>query len=641
MRSVVNHVADGIITIDDRGTVTTFNPAAERIFGYAAQEVIGQNIKLVMPEPYHSQHDGYLANYVRTGHAKIIGIGREVVGRRKDGTTFPLDLAINMFRLGQGRYFTGIVRDITERKRAEEALRESEERFRGTFENAAVGIAHEDLAGRFLRFNKRFCAILGYPPEELVGKTLAEVTHPEDLAADLAKFSSLARGELPSYTMQKRFIRKDRTLVWAHVTVSLQLEAPGKPAYCIKVIQDITDLKSAEDAVRQSEERFRGTFENAAVGIAHEDLAGRFLRFNKRFCAILGYPPEELVGKTLAEVTHPEDLAADLAKFGALTRGELPSYTMEKRFIRKDGTLIWAVVTVSVQLDAAQKAVYCIKMIQDISDRKRLETELQRAMEAAEAASRAKSEFLASMSHEIRTPMNGVFGMLDLALDTDLQPEQRHYLERARSSADLLLRVINDILDFSKIEAGRLDLEPAAFSLRESLGEAIKAFGPRAHRKVLELALHVRPDAPDGVVGDAMRLGQVLTNLLGNAIKFTDHGEVVLKVGVESVTERRVCLHFAVTDTGPGIPPDKQRLDLRRFRPGRQHHGPPVRRHGSGAGHLRAAGRVDGRAHLGRERGRQGEHLPLHGVLWPGPRRRGGTPRQANRPRRAARAGGG
>ena len=165
MRSVVNHVVDGIITIDDQGTITTFNPAAEKIFGYAAQEVLGQNIKMVMPEPYHSQHDGYLANYLSTGQAKIIGIGREVVGRRKDGLTFPLDLAISTFRLGQARYFTGIVRVITERKRAEEALRESEERFRGTFENAAVGIAHEDLAGRFLRFNKRFCEILGYSPD--------------------------------------------------------------------------------------------------------------------------------------------------------------------------------------------------------------------------------------------------------------------------------------------------------------------------------------------------------------------------------------------------------------------------------------------------------------------------------------------
>jgi two-component system, sensor histidine kinase and response regulator len=438
MHSVVNHVVDGIITIDDRGTVTTFNPAAERIFGYAAQEVVGQNIKMVMAEPYQSQHDGYLANYLRTGQAKIIGIGREVVGRRKNGLTFPLDLAISAFRLGQRRYFTGIVRDITERRRAEEALRESEERFRGTFENAAVGIAHEDLNGRFLRLNETFCRILGYPHEELVGKTPSDVTYPEDLEADLAKFGALTRRESSSYTMEKRFIRKDGTLVWAHLTASLQFDAAGKPDSCIKIIEDI-------------------------------------------------------------------------------------------------------------------------------SDRKVLDEELQKAKEAAEAASRAKSEFLASMSHEIRTPMNGVFGMLDLALETELPPEQRHYLERARASADLLLRVINDILDFSKIEAGRLDLEPTAFSLGESLGETIKGFGPQAHRKGLELALHVQPETPDGLVGDGLRLGQVLINLLGNAIKFTERGEVVLEAGVESVTEGQVYLHFAVTDTGPGIPPDKQRLIFAAF----------------------------------------------------------------------------
>ncbi|HUO08300.1 MAG TPA: PAS domain S-box protein [Phycisphaerae bacterium] len=662
MRSVVNHVVDGIVTIDESGTVTTFNPAAEKIFGYAAEEVIGQNIKVLMPEPYHSQHDDYLGNYLRTGQAKIIGIGREVVGRRKDGTTFPMDLAISEFRLGQGRYFTGMVRDITERKRAEEALRslaqfpdenpspvvriartgtvlyanptsaalggqwqctvgrpaseplarlvqetldsgqtmemdlesgdrifsfifvpfadsgyvnlygrditdpkqaeealrESEERFRGTFENAAVGIAHEDLAGRFLRFNKKFCEILGYSQEELVGKTLSEVTFPEDLADDLAQFSALIQGESSSYTMEKRFIRKDGALVWGQLTVSLQFNAAGKPAYCIKIVQDITGRKRAEEALRESERRFRTVTEVLPAIIWTAKPDGGIDYFNTYFAEYTGLPPEQSLSSAW-QLLHPDDLPRCREKsLRAIAAGE--PYEDEYRLRRADGAFRWQLARAVPLRDDSGRITKWLGSCIDIEDQKRVQGALREAKEAAESASRAKSEFLASMSHEIRTPMNGVFGMLDLALDMELAPEQRHYLERARASADLLLRVIDDILDFSKIEAGRLDLEPIPFSLRETLGEAIKAFGPRAHRKELELALHVRPEAPDGVIGDALRLGQVLTNLLGNAIKFTDHGEVILKVGVESGTESQACLHFSVTDTGPGIPADKQKL---------------------------------------------------------------------------------
>ena len=199
------------------------------------------------------------------------------------------------------------------------------------------------------------------------------MTHPADLAADLAQFERLSRGESSSYTMEKRFVRKDGTAVWADLTVSLQSDATGKPAYFIKIIQKHLRAQDGPRRAAQSEERFRGTFENAAVGIAHEDLAGRFLRVNEKFCAILGYTPAELLGKNVSEVTHPEDLAADLAQFDRLTRGELSSYTMEKRFIRKDGTAIWADLTVSLQLDATGKPACFIKIIQDISERKHLE----------------------------------------------------------------------------------------------------------------------------------------------------------------------------------------------------------------------------------------------------------------------------
>ncbi len=331
--------------------------------------------------------------------------------------------------------------------------------------------------------------------------------------------------------------------------------------------QEISERIRVEQMLRRSEQRFRGTFENAAVGIAHEDLNGRFLRLNERFCTILGYPPSELVGKTLSEVTHPDDLAADLACLRALTRGELPSYTMEKRFIRKDGSPVWAHLTVSLQFEAMGKPAYCIKIIQEISDRKRLEGELREAKELAEAGNRAKDEFLANVSHEIRTPMNAILGMTELALDTPLADEQRQYLKTVQSAADNLLDILNDLLDFSKIEAGKLELDPADFSLRAALGDTVRTLASRADKKGLELVSRVEADVPDALVGDASRLRQVLLNLVGNAIKFTEEGEVVLRVEAAALPapDGQVWLRFTVSDTGIGISHEKQEKIFRAF----------------------------------------------------------------------------
>ncbi|HEY1191699.1 MAG TPA: PAS domain S-box protein, partial [Gemmata sp.] len=440
----------------------------------------------------------------------------------------------------------------TARETVEERVRErtaelwqQEERFRSAFDSAAIGMALLSPDGRFTRVNRVLCDLVGYTEAELLARAFRDITHPEDRTGDAECVTRLHSGNGPTYQREKRYVHKNGSVLWVQVNVSMVCDAGGRPHHIVSQILDVTARKRSDEALRASEERYRTLATHSPVGIFQSSATGARVYHNERWCELTGLSADRAAGSGWVSAIHPADRdrvfrSWELVRTGAGT-GEL-----EYRFLRPDGETIWVLGRTITLRNAVGAPDGYIGIVTDVSA-------LKHAQAAAEAANRAKGEFLANMSHEIRTPMNGIVGMTELLLETRLSPDQRESVALVKSSADALLTVINDVLDFSKIEAGKLDLDPLPFSLGDMISDTLKALAGRAHAKGLELACEVSPDTPDILLGDARRLRQVLTNLVGNAIKFTDHGEVVVRCAQVPAPGDAVALRFSVTDTGIGI----------------------------------------------------------------------------------------
>jgi len=453
---------------------------------------------------------------------------------------------------------------IGERRRAERRLAEEKERIRLLLDSTAEGIYGVDTDGVCTFINPAAVRMLGFSSrKDVLGKNFHSLCHhsfPDgrSMAMDVCRAYEGLRTGHGVHVDNEVFWRKNGSCFpveyWSH-----PLESDEKIIGCVVTFLDISQRRAFERVIRESEQKFRAVFEGAETGIAITDTKDNSVIVNSAYQRMLGCTAEEMRSLSIFnELTHPDDRQADIESFQRLVTGELDHLHADKRYLLRDSRIVWASVELSVLRDSAGRPRYILGLASDITGRKQFEHQLKDAKRAAEAASEAKSLFLATMSHEIRTPLNGILGMTELVLDTQLTSEQRENLDLARFSAQSLLTIINDILDFSKIEAGKLEVESIAFALRQSLDETLKTCAIRARQKGLQFEFNAPPEVPDALLGDPGRLRQILLNLIGNAIKFTERGHIHVSISAAFPAAGRALLHFTVKDTGIGVPPEMQ-----------------------------------------------------------------------------------
>ncbi len=589
-QSILDSMGDGIVVADEEGRFLLFNPAAEQILGIGLRDV--------SPQQWAETYGVYYPDGSTLYPPDQMPLARAIRGEDADQVELfirnparPEGVLVSVtgrpMRDAAGRPSGGVVviRDITAQRRSEEQLAFKRSLLQALMENIPDTIYFKDTQSRFTCISRSLAARFGLAdPLAAVGKTDFDFFSEEHARQAYDDEQELIRNGRPIIDKEEKETWPDGHVTWVSTTKMPLVDEQGRAIGTFGLSRDSTARKEAELALRASEERTRLIVDTAYDAFVAMDERGRIAAWNRQAELTFGWKPDEVLGRPLAETIVPARHRAahtsGLAHFLATGEGPVLNQRLELAAVRRGGDEFPVELTITA-LRLGEQYLFAA-FLRDITRRKLAEEELRRAKDAAEAASRAKSEFLANVSHEIRTPMNGIIGMTDLALRTELTPEQREYLALVKSSADALLTVINDVLDFSKIEAGKLDIDAASFGLRDLLGDALKSLALRAHAKGLELAWRADDGVPDWVVGDAARLRQILVNLVGNAVKFTERGEVV--VGVRRTAEDKqtegpgsVSLSFEVRDTGIGIPAEKQQAI---FAPFVQADGSTTRRYG-------------------------------------------------------------
>ncbi|TLM62065.1 MAG: PAS domain S-box protein [Deltaproteobacteria bacterium] len=550
-RKMVEDSQDWFWEFDENANFTYASPRSRDLFGYEPEELVGLNaFDLMTPEEarrVHAHFDPIAEKYLP--FKNLVNVNTHKDGRRvvveSSGTPIFDDA-------GRFRGYRGIDRDITGRARIEELLQENNDRLKTILETSTEWIWEVDLLGRHTYTNDRLIEFLGYAPEEVIGRDYSGFLHEDDqgdVAHRLAGYIREKRG-WQGWTLRWR--HKDGSYRWLESNARPICDAGGRVVGFRGADRDVTQRKLIEEQLRQSEEKFKEIATLLPQSIFEADFDGRLIFANRAAFELFGYSREDLErGVNVLQMIIPAEIESARDNIGKLYLGGEES-SNEYTALRKDGSTFPVMIYSSV-IRKGTVPVGLRGIIVDITKRKRYEQDIERARDAAERMSRAKDEFLANMSHELRTPIAAILGFSELLQGSVLSEQQQKYLGTIVSSSETLAALVDDLLDLARIEAGKMPLERKAFSLRKLIGEIADSQNPAAKAKHLAFATGVAAEVPDRLIGDPLRLKQVLLNLTVNAIKFSAAGEVSLAVAIADQHPSGPRLRFDVADTGIGI----------------------------------------------------------------------------------------
>ena len=615
LNALIQHSPVAIVSLDVEGRIVMCNPAFEQLFLYSERELLGKKVDQCIANGEMAEEAENLTDRVKQGETIHVTTRRQ----RRDGTIVDVELLAVPLRIDEkiaGIY--GLYLDVTERRQAEAALIEERHLLHTLMDNLPDVIYFKDRESHFTRINKAHAKQFGLSdPAQAVGKTDFDFFTAEHAQEAYNDEQEIIRTGQPVVGKEEKDTWADGHVAWVTTTKMPLRDAHGNILGTFGISRDVTEPKRAEEKLKRyaadleaakvvqekhteelallveelARERdlLRSLMDNLPDYIYFKDRQSRFIRTNRAHAHALGLSdPTRAIGKTDFDFFPAEDAKNFFRDEEQVIQSGQPLIGRIESARLADGQCRW-LSTIKMPLRGTHGRITgLVGISRDITERmlaeeklKRYAAELEAARDVqeqntreltkafeelgvakvrAEAASQAKGEFLANMSHEIRTPLNGILGMSELLFDTPLSAEQSEYLTMLKSSTDALLTLVNDILDFSKVEARKITLDAIEFKLPENLGDSLKIFAVRASQKGLELACSLSPQVPEYVIGDPGRLRQIILNLVGNAVKFTEKGEVVVQVEVDSQSADHATLHFAVRDTGIGIPPEKQQI---------------------------------------------------------------------------------